>query len=111
MRKNRAPGIFLQRRENIVIHGCFFVFSPKYFEYFNGLDVRTFMYAEEDITFAHILDKGLKTVYLPSIQIYHKGGSSVKNTYKNKRKQQMFLIENHIKATQAYLRLLDELKI
>lgn len=110
-RKDKSPGIFLERRENVVLHGCFFIFSPKYFDFFDGLDVRTFMYAEEDITYAHILEKGLKTVYLPDIQIYHKGGSSVKSTFKNSKKQRMFLIENHIKATKAYLELLDELKM
>ena len=110
-RKDKSPGIFLKRRENIIIHGCFFIFSEKYFEVFDGLDVRTFMYAEEDITFAHILDKGLKTVYLPEIQIYHKGGSSVKNTYKTNRSQKMFLIENHIRATEAYIELLSELSL
>ena len=111
IRKDRSPGIFLKRRENVVAHGCFIVLSNKYFEYFKGLDARTFMYAEEDILFVHILDKKLLSVYQPNIIVYHKGGSSVKASYKANKKRKIFLYRNYISAIKAYLLLIDELKL
>ena len=109
IRKDRSPGVFLKRRENVVAHGCFLVFSKHYFDYFDGLDVRTFMYAEEDILFIHILDKKLLSVYQPAIMVYHKGGSSIKATYKIEKKRKVFLYSNYIKAIESYLSLLNEL--
>ena len=110
-RKDRSPGIFLKRRENVVAHGCFLVLSNKYFNFFKGLDVRTFMYAEEDILFAHLLDKELVSVYQPNVVVYHKGGSSIKSSFKVDKKRKIFSYENYIIAIKAYLSLLDELKM
>ena len=68
------------------------------------------MYAEEDILFAQIQSKGMKTVYNPDIVVYHKEGRSVSNTYKNSRKKEMFLLERYIDANEGYIRYLDELE-
>lgn len=108
-RKQRTPGLFLKKRENVVLHGCFLILSPLYFEHFDRLDQRTFMYAEEDILYAHLTKAHLKTVYSPHICVYHKEGSSVKNNYINKRRRCIFLYTNYIKAIKEYLLLLDEL--
>lgn len=110
-RKDKTPGIFLKRRENVVAHGCFIVLSKEYFKHFNGLDVRTFMYAEEDVLFVHIFDKKLLSVYQPNVVVYHKGGSSVKASYNVDKKRKIFLYTNYINAIKAYLSLIDELKI
>ena len=110
IRKDRNPGIFLQRRENIVVHGCFIVLSKNYFKCFLGLDERTFMYAEEDILFLHIVNKKLLSVYQPNIAIYHKGGSSINTSYKIKKDKKVFLYTNYIKAIKSYLLLLQELE-
>lgn len=110
IRKDRSPGIFLKRRENVVAHGCFIILSPTYFEHFKGLDERTFMYAEEDVLFANITHKNLKSIYQPSIIIYHKGGSSIKTTYGKSKKRKLFLYSNYINAINGYLALLDDIK-
>ena len=111
IRKNRSPGIFLKRRENVVAHGCFIILSKTYFTHFNGLDPRTFMYAEEDVLFVHILEKKLLSVYQPNIVVYHKGGSSIKTTFKANKKRKIFLYTNYINAIKAYLKLIEELKM
>lgn len=111
IRKDRSPGIFLKRRENVVAHGCFIVLSEEYFKWFNGLDPRTFMYAEEDVLFIHITSKNLVSVYQPNVIVYHKGGSSIKASYKVDKKRKIFLYTNYIKAINAYLALLDDLSI
>ena len=42
------------RQENVKLHGCCFVFSPAFFDHFDGFDPRTFMYVEEDILYNHV---------------------------------------------------------
>lgn len=108
-RKDRSDGIFLKRRENIVCHGCFMVFSKVFFSKFDGLDLRSFMYAEEDILYKHLMHEKMTTVYAPNILIYHKEGRSVGNTYGKGRKKAMFLLARYIEANEGYLQLLDEL--
>lgn len=109
-RKDRSDGVFLKRRENIVCHGCFMVFSRVFFSKFDGLDLRSFMYAEEDILYKHLMREGMTTVYAPEIQVYHKEGRSVGNTYGRSREKEMFLLEKYIEANNGYLQLLEELK-
>ena len=110
LRKDKSEGIFLKRRENIVCHGCFMIFSRKFFEYYNGINLHSFMYAEEDILFAQIMSKNMKTVYNPEIVVYHKEGRSVSNSYKNNRKREMFLLSKYIEANEGYIKYLDELE-
>lgn len=110
LRKDRSDGNFLLRRENVVCHGCFMIFSKDFFKYYDGINLHSFMYAEEDILFAQIRSKGMKTVYNPDIVVYHKEGRSVSNTYKNSRKKEMFLLERYIDANEGYIRYLDELE-
>ena len=85
--------------------------SKKYFNFFNGLDAKTFMYAEEDILFVHLLEKKLLSVYQPRIVIYHKGGSSVNESFKINKKKKIFLYTNYIKAIEAYLTFISDIKI
>lgn len=109
-RKYIYDGDFLNRRENAILHGCFMIFSGEFFKYYNGIDVRNFMYAEEDIIYAQIMSKGMKTVYAPNILVYHKEGRSVSNTYGKDRKKEIFLLERYIEAEKGYLSLLDDLE-
>ena len=65
-----------ERVENVELSGCFWVFTPAFIEIFDGLCDKTFLYNEEPILFLRCRRAGLKTVYLPSIEIFHKGSSS-----------------------------------
>ncbi len=109
IRNNRKEGFFLYRQENVVLHGCFFVLSKRFFEKFEMLDVRSFMYAEEDILYMHVIHEGLKTVYLPDIKIYHKGDRSTSKATTNHKAKEIFRSQESIKAIKGYLGLLDEL--
>lgn len=101
----------LIRQEGKVLHGCFMIFSREYFRYFEGLDVQTFLYAEEDILFIHLMEKKLKTVYNPDIHILHKEDGSINKSFKTTRKKKIFTYKNYIKAIKSYLLLLKQLKI
>ena len=108
-RKHRQEDFFLHRQENVVLHGCCFIFSKKFFEKFEKLDVRSFMYAEEDILYMHVIHEGLKTVYLPDIKIYHKGDRSTARATAGEKAKEIFRSQESIKAIKGYLSLLDEL--
>lgn len=109
-RKYKSDAIFLKKRENVICHGCFMVFSKNFFKYYRGINLHSFMYDEEDIIFLQIISKGMKTIYCPSIAVYHKEGRSVMNTYRNNRKKQIFLYEKYIEAIEGYINYLDELE-
>jgi len=109
--KSYDKGIFMQERKNVVLHGCFLILSKMYFEYFEGLDSRTFMYSEENILYRHLESKGLTMLYYPEIAIYHKVGSSVRKSYLNSIQAMVFKYRIKTESHKAYLRLLDELKV
>ena len=111
VQKDRSAGVFLQKRENVVLHGCFMIFSEKYFEHFEGLDVRTFMYSEENILYTHMQHLSLIMLYNPDIIVYHKEGASVNNAFKGGIDAKVFRYRTKIQAHQGYLSLLDELDI
>ena len=74
----------VERVENVQLHGCFWIFTPVFIEKYDGLCDKTFLYGEEDILFLRCLKSKLKTVYLPSIEIYHKEDSSTDSFMFNK---------------------------
>jgi len=66
---------YKSRQENIVLHGAFFVLTPRYFEYYpEGLFDKTFLYMEEDILAFRCRQRGLKTLYDPSLAVIHYDG-------------------------------------
>lgn len=109
LQKDRSRGLYLKERQNIVLHGCFMVFSNVYFKTFRGLDERTFMFSEENILFQHLKQAGLKMLYYPEIAIYHKEGASVNKAYAEGVKAKLFRYEMKIKSHRAYIELIDEI--
>ena len=96
------------RQENVKLHGCCFVFSPKFFEYFDGLDSRTFMYYEEDILLAQIRKKGLLTVYNPKLEIFHAEKAATKSATKTNRKKKIFGYTEGIRSLKVLRTVLEE---
>ena len=97
----------LVETKNVEIHGCFMVFSKNYIDKFDGLDPRTFLYAEEDILFLRTQSENLTTLYCPSIAVYHKEGTSTSASHKNSRKTNAFVYQNRIDSINIYLDILD----
>lgn len=81
---------------NVQLHGCFYIFSQKYFEYFTGFDPRTFLYMEEEILFQHLLNKQLISVYLPDVEVFHEEDASTNAMLSNyPRNKKIFFLKNH----------------
>lgn len=92
-----------KRYENIILHGCFLVFSKKYIEKFDGLDDRTFLYREEELLAIRLKKNGLKNVYNPKLQIFHNEDSATNAITKSDRKKEIFVCKNQIKSTKILL--------
>jgi GT2 family glycosyltransferase len=86
------------RQEDVALHGCCFVFSPKFFEFFKGFDTRTFMYEEENILYNHVKNKKLLMVYNPKLKIFHAEKAATKSATKNFRKRKIFIYKEGIKS-------------
>lgn len=86
------------RQENVKLHGCCLVFSPRYFEHFDGFDPQTFMYFEEDVLIAHLRRKKLLSVYNPKLQIFHAEMAATKSLSETSRKKQLFVYGQYLKS-------------
>ena len=93
-----------QKLYKVQLHGCFYIFSKKYFECFDGFDSRTFLYMEEEILFQHLLNKNLESVYLPQIEVFHEEDASTNAMLqKRPRTKQIFFLKHHRKSIRILL--------
>lgn len=99
---------YLEDKVDYKLHGSFLVFSELFFQDFNGLDESTFLYAEEDILYLHLIKNGHRTLYTPDIRVYHKEDSATNEAIPDDVKKMRFVSDNCIRSLQVYLRLLDE---
>lgn len=102
-KQNMLEKNFITKRENVQLHGCFLVFSPKYIKKFNGLDDRTFLYMEEDILFQHIIHNNMKTIYSPDIVVYHKEDAATDMEFESEKKKSKMQYENELNSCEVLL--------
>lgn len=98
---------YIERKENVQLHGCFMAFSQEYIEKFDGLDDRTFLYREEAILYKHMLENHMKTVYLPDIMVFHKEDASTDQLVKTEREKALFEIKNHLDSLNVMLEVYE----
>lgn len=94
--------------ENVELHGCCLIFSPKYVAEYDGLNDCTFLYMEEDLLYYEMMRKGYLTLYSPNVKIFHVGGASAQT--KKLRKHKLFALRQHLnsaKAIRNYMRKQD----
>lgn len=91
---------YLDKAENVQLHGCFLCFSKNYFERYDGFFPKTFLYMEEDILFYLARKENLTTVYTPELKIYHKEDSASKAEWTSDKeraiKKAQFVLESAI---------------
>ena len=96
------------RMENVRLHGCCMIFSPVYINKFDGLDNRTHFYGEEDILFVQLIRNHMKSVYDPSLKIFHceeaATGAAMGKDYKKRR----FIYEKHLETLEMLEKLYQE---
>lgn len=96
-----------EEHKNIILHGCFLIFTPKYVELFDGLDNRTFMYREEELLAIRLKKSGLISIYDPNIEIFHAEYGSTSAVNKTDKYKRRFFYKNQLKSCKI---ILDELE-
>lgn len=104
--------LYMMERENVLLFGCCFIFSPQFIRKKDGLFDKTFMYGEEEILYYICRRDNLKILYSPEIKIIHKGAKSTGYIYKNIFKKHIFFFSNYIDSLNVFLELIktDEKK-
>lgn len=98
-----------ERHENIVLHGCCLIFSPKYLERFeDAFDPATFMFREEEILHLRCRKEQLLMVYNPDLEILHLEDVATDFIYKSNRKKEIFNLENQIASLKILIEKLQE---
>ncbi len=104
-----APGSarppFLCARRGVRLHGCFLVFSREYFRHFEGFDGGTFLFHEEDILQYHLMRKGLTSVYLPEILVYHGEDAATNIRRRGKLRRMIFKYRQSEASLRYFLEL------
>ena len=92
-----------ERHENILLHGCFLIFSKEYIDRFDGLNSKTFLYREEDLLLLRLRQYNLKNVYNPDIFIYHNEDGATNAITESNRNKIIFLSRNYIDSSKILL--------
>ncbi|MBE6149982.1 MAG: glycosyltransferase family 2 protein [Firmicutes bacterium] len=92
------------RECNVALHGCFIVFSKKYFERYEHVFYNeTFLYHEEEFLYQRIIKDKLISIYEPSLEVFHKEGASLDFNYKNNYKKLIFKNNEIIRSLELLL--------
>lgn len=96
-----------QSRADVVLHGSCLIFTPAFFDQYNGLDERTFLYHEEDLLFLRLRRAGLHSLYAPELKIFHNHHATTKSLAKDDLSFRAFRMKHLIASRKI---LLQELR-
>ena len=76
------PSLKMGERKKI-LHGCALLFTPEFFQYYQGFYSKTFLYNEETILYLMCERYNLKQIYVEDTYLFHKEDQSSKESFKN----------------------------
>lgn len=97
-------------KSDVMLHGCFLVFSRVYICTFNGLNDRTFLFGEEDLLYLRLKTNKLMSYYSPKIRIYHKEDVSTGTIRLKGRYFRQFMYKQYIHSSCIIISELLKLK-
>lgn len=90
-----------KKEKNVALHGCFIIFSKRYYEKYEDIFFNeTFLYHEEEFLYQRIINDNLISIYNPNIEVFHKEGASLNNKYNNEYQKLIFRNEEILKSLQ-----------
>jgi GT2 family glycosyltransferase len=101
--KSFEESLLEHRAENVILHGSFLIFSRNYISKFDGLNNRTFLYHEERLLFLRLLQNGMKSVFTPEIEIFHKEDAATKTVSVKGRLKRRFQYIHYIRSARIML--------
>lgn len=93
-------------QKNIRLHGCCWIFTPKFVEKFQGINNRTFLYREEELLFIMLKKNGLESFYTPELTIHHMEDVATDMILNTSKKKREFIYRNEIASLKI---VIDEL--
>lgn len=99
---------YTEIQENVIIHGCFLIFSPVYVDKFDGLLEKTFFYGEEIILYNRLKRNNMKILFDPQLEIFHNEFSSTNIGTKNNRQREIKRMSRLIKAFEIIVKDWDK---
>ncbi len=98
-----------KRETNVALHGCAIIFSKKYYQKYKDIFYRnTFLYHEEEFLAYRQRKDNLTFVYEPSLEIFHKEGSSLNTTIKDNYQKKIFKEEKRLQSLLELERVIRE---
>lgn len=94
-----------QYYRDVKLHGCCWIFSPKYIEEYDGINEETFLYLEEDILYITLSARNQLMLYSPNVHIFHSGAASTNFVVKG-RQRQIFGIKHHLNSMKVIKNIL-----
>lgn len=79
------PNLDVTKRE-VVLHGCALLFTPDFFQHYQGFYHRTFLYNEEGILYLMCKRHDLRQKYVKEAFLYHKEDQSSELSFQNDNK-------------------------
>lgn len=93
--------------KNLVLHGCFLIFSKEYFSRFTGLDPRTFLYCEEELLYLRLVKNKMASFYSPEVVIKHNEDSATDASVNNDREKEIFVKTNQVKSLKILIKEME----
>ncbi len=106
---NKNFPVYLKHETDVILHGSFLIFSPLYFEKFNGFNESTFLYHEEEILYVLTKFKGMKMLYSPIVQVYHKEDAATDAINIKGRKKRLIKQKQCLESSKQLIKLYKEL--
>lgn len=100
---------YLEKRENVQLHGACIILSSLYIENFDyAFYPKTYMYMEEDILYYLCKKNRFKTIYNPEMKIYHKEDASTDMLIKSNIKKVIFVLKHSKNSAKVLYELMNE---
>ena len=87
-------------------HGSFLIFTPTFFNHFNGFDEHTFLYCEEFILAEMLRYKKLSCYFENSLHVLHKESRTTNCVVKNYKEKVKFTLQNTFKSCKYFTKMI-----
>ena len=91
----------------VVLHGCFLIFSKKFINKFDGLCPDTFLYHEEELLYLKAKKENAIIIYTRHLNVIHLEDISTNSIFKSKLTKRRFKYYNEIKSLKILIKELS----
>lgn len=105
---NRAK--YFEETTDVILHGCWLIFTPAFFERLDGFNPDTFLYLEEELLYASLKVEGLHSLYAPDLIIKHLEDISTDTITSNNIEKRKFTQKHTVDSLRVLITYLENNK-